>query len=98
MVPLAVTVSAVGFGALTLLLLLLLVFELSMSPSSVGGRASLVRPLVLAPAPAFFFAFEDRARMLWQFRSKQDSSLSSSVYASSRNRARFTSVCRVTQR
>jgi hypothetical protein len=68
------------------------------SPSSAGGRARLARPLVLAPAPTFFFAIWNRARMLWQFSWKQESSLSSALVESARKRARFTSVCRSAQR
>jgi hypothetical protein len=60
--------------------------------SSAGGRARLARPLVLAPAPAFFFAFEDRVRTLRQFSQRQESSLLSAFVESARNRARFASV------
>jgi len=63
--------------------------SLATSPESGGGRARLARrPLVLVLA----FALRSCARMLGQFKSKQESSLSSSGSESARNRARLVSV------
>jgi len=70
----------------------------SPSPSSAGGRARLARPLVLAPAPARSFGFANRARMLWQFSSRQEISMSSAFVESARKRARFASVCCAAQK
>lgn len=65
----------------------------SLLSSSGGGRARLVRPLALAPAPVPAVAFGSRARMLRQFSWRQESSLSSACVASARNLARLASVC-----
>ena len=64
--------------------------------STGGGRARLARPLVLALAPALVVGI--RARMLWQFSRRQETSLSSACVASARNRARLASVCDAAQK
>ena len=68
------------------------------SPSLAGGQVRLARSLVLALAPICPFGFGNRARMLWQFSRKKETSLFSAFVESARNRARFPSVCCATQK